>query len=118
MVRDRVEVDYQDWMGLAVKIIDRPGSVTEVNLSSLRPHGELLPGWYDDWILLERERVRYLQLHMLEVAADQLLRKGRLAAALEFAAYRADPRERASAGYPGPSGRGQRWRSVAPIQAL
>ena len=46
MVRDRVEVDYQDWMGLAVKIIDRPGSVTEVNLSSLRPHGELLPGWY------------------------------------------------------------------------
>lgn len=85
MVRDRVEVDYQDWMGLAVKIIDRPGSVTEVNLSSLRPHGELLPGWYDDWILLERERVRYLQLHMLEVAADQLLQKGRHAAALEFA---------------------------------
>jgi len=93
MVRDQVEVDYQDWMRLALRILDRPESVTEVDLSSLRPHGELLPGWYDDWTLLERERVRHLQLHLLEVAADQMLRQGRPAMALELAlgALRIEP---------------------------
>ena len=80
-----VDVDYRDWTALALQIINRPESVMKVDLGSLRPQGELLPGWYDDWILLERERVRQLQLHVLEVAADQLLRAGRPAAALEFA---------------------------------
>ena len=80
-----VEVDYRDWMALAVRIIDRPESVTEVDLTVLRPKGELLPGWYDDWILLERERVRQVQLHVLEAAAEQLLLQGRPASALEFA---------------------------------
>ena len=85
MVQDGVEVDYRDWMALALKIIDRPQAVTEVDLSSLRPHGELLAGWYDDWVLLEQERVRQLQLHVLEVTADELLQQGRHAVALEFA---------------------------------
>ena len=85
IVHPGVEVDYRDWMALAVQIIDRPEFVTEVDLAVLRPKGELLPGWYDDWILLERERVRQLQLHVLEAAADQLLRQGRPAVALEFA---------------------------------
>jgi DNA-binding SARP family transcriptional activator len=84
-VRDGIDVDYRDWMALALQIIDRPESVMEVDLGSLRPHGELLPGWYDDWILIERERARQVQLHALEVAAEQLLRHGRHAVALEFA---------------------------------
>lgn len=85
LVNDDVEVDYRDWMAVALQIIDHPGSVREVDLSSLRLHGELLPGWYDDWILLERERVRQLQLHVQEAAAEQLLQRGLHAAALEFA---------------------------------
>ena len=44
-----------------------------------------MPGWYDDWVLLERERVRQLQLHVLEIVADELIGLGRPAAALEFA---------------------------------
>jgi DNA-binding SARP family transcriptional activator len=85
LVHPGVEVDYRDWMALAVQIIDRPESATEVDLAVLRPKGELLPGWYDDWILLERERVRQLQLHVLEAAAEQFLLQGRSAVALEFA---------------------------------
>lgn len=85
LVHDDVEVDYRDWMAVALPIIDHPGAVGEAHLGSLRLHGELLPGWYDDWILLERERVRQLQLHAQEAAAEQLLRLGRHAAALEFA---------------------------------
>jgi two-component SAPR family response regulator len=51
----------------------------------LRACGDLLPGWYDDWAMLERERVRQLQLHLFETAADELLRAGRHAVALELA---------------------------------
>ena len=85
LFHEGVEVDYKGWIELALQIIDRPESIMKADLSSLRPQGELLPGWYDQWILLERERVRQLQLHVLEVAADQLLQAGRHAVALEFA---------------------------------
>jgi two-component SAPR family response regulator len=85
LFHDGVEVDYQDWIALALQIINRPESVLKADLGSLQPQGELLPGWYDDWILLERERVRQLQLHVLEAAADQLLRAGQHAVALEWA---------------------------------
>jgi DNA-binding SARP family transcriptional activator len=84
-VHDDIDVDYWDWMALALQIIDQPGTITGADLYSLRLQGELLPGWYDDWILLERERVRQLQLHVQEGVAEQLLRRGRHAAALEFA---------------------------------
>ena len=55
--------------------------------------GELLPGWYDDWLLLERERVRQLRLHALEAVAGVLADEGAYALAVEaaLAAVRADP---------------------------
>jgi DNA-binding SARP family transcriptional activator len=55
--------------------------------------GELLPGWYDDWVLLERERLRVLQLDALERASATMLRAGRCGQALEagLRAVWADP---------------------------
>ena len=54
---------------------------------------ELLPGWYDDWALMERERVRQLLLHALEALSREHLRIGRYAQAVEAAmiAVTADP---------------------------
>ena len=46
---------------------------------------ELLPGWYDDWVLLERERLRQLRLHVGEATAERLCRSGQHAAALQVA---------------------------------
>ncbi|MGC4892528.1 AfsR/SARP family transcriptional regulator [Micromonospora sp. DT31] len=46
---------------------------------------DLLPGWYDDWVLLERERLRQLRLHMLEELAGSHLTAGRHGEALEAA---------------------------------
>ncbi|MBF5029045.1 transcriptional regulator [Micromonospora sp. ANENR4] len=46
---------------------------------------DLLPGWYDDWVLLERERLRQLRLHMLEELAGNHLTAGRHGEALEAA---------------------------------
>ncbi|WP_322751904.1 MULTISPECIES: AfsR/SARP family transcriptional regulator [unclassified Frankia] len=62
----------------------------------LRPQpllGVLLPGWYDDWVVFERERLRQLTLHALESLADRLLDAGRFGAAADaaYGAIRADP---------------------------
>jgi DNA-binding SARP family transcriptional activator len=40
-------------------------------------HVELLPDWYDDWLVTERERIRQLHLHALEQRTDRLLDAGR-----------------------------------------
>jgi DNA-binding SARP family transcriptional activator len=45
----------------------------------------LLPSWYDDWVLLERERLAQLQLHFLEALTYALLRRGAVAEALDTA---------------------------------
>jgi DNA-binding SARP family transcriptional activator len=55
--------------------------------------GELLPGWYEDWVLLERDRLRQLRLHALEALADKLAAVGRHGEALQaaHAAVRLEP---------------------------
>jgi DNA-binding SARP family transcriptional activator len=46
---------------------------------------ELLPGWGDDWIVVEREYLRQTGLHALEALARTLCRRGYHAAALQAA---------------------------------
>lgn len=54
---------------------------------------DLLPGWYDDWVLMERERLRQLRLHLLDELARAHLRAGEHGEALQAAleAMAADP---------------------------
>ncbi|MEW2295632.1 BTAD domain-containing putative transcriptional regulator [Streptomyces sp. NPDC006743] len=54
---------------------------------------DLLPGWDEEWVLLERERLRQLRLHALDALAEALVREGRPALALEAAweSLRAEP---------------------------
>jgi DNA-binding SARP family transcriptional activator len=61
---------------------------------------DLLPGWYDDWVILERERITQLRMHFLEAIVDRLVSDGHHAAALDiaFRLIAADPlRERSFA---------------------
>lgn len=55
--------------------------------------GELLPGWYEEWVLVERDRLRQLRLHALESASERLATASRFAEAIEvaLAAVAADP---------------------------
>lgn len=46
---------------------------------------DLLPGCYDDWVLLERERLRQRMLHALEELSRRLVGAGRYAEAVEAA---------------------------------
>lgn len=46
---------------------------------------ELLPGWYEDWILTERERLRQLGLHTLEAVAKRFADLDQFAEAVDAA---------------------------------
>jgi hypothetical protein len=46
---------------------------------------DLLPGWYDDWALMERERIRQRLLHALEALSVRLISLGRYGEAVDAA---------------------------------
>jgi DNA-binding SARP family transcriptional activator len=54
---------------------------------------DLLPGWYDDWVIFERERLRQRLLHALEALSRMLVQAQRYAQAIEVAleAVRVEP---------------------------
>ena len=54
---------------------------------------DLLPGWYDDWVIFERERIRQRLLHALEALSRRLVEVNRCAEAIDAAisAVSADP---------------------------
>jgi DNA-binding SARP family transcriptional activator len=54
---------------------------------------DLLPGWYDDWVIFERERIRQRLLHALEALSRRFVEGNRCAEGVEAAisAVSADP---------------------------
>jgi DNA-binding SARP family transcriptional activator len=48
---------------------------------------ELLPGWYDDWVVHERERIRQLMLHALEDASRASIDADDCRAAIDLALH-------------------------------
>ncbi|TAP41788.1 BTAD domain-containing putative transcriptional regulator [Arthrobacter sp. S39] len=46
-----------------------------VPIEALRT-GELLPGWYEDWVISEQERFRHLRVMALDAAAERALAEG------------------------------------------
>jgi DNA-binding SARP family transcriptional activator len=44
---------------------------------------DLLPDWYDDWVLVERECFRQFRLRALDAVCNQLIRAGRMREALD-----------------------------------
>jgi DNA-binding SARP family transcriptional activator len=88
-----VQVDVRELSDWAQRVRSPHIGIENAMLPPGGLRGDLLPGWYDDWVLLERERVRQLRLHTLEALAVRLAAMGRLADALEAAyeAMRAEP---------------------------
>lgn len=79
-----VRVDVDDLVGTAARVREgQDPHGAEAALDAGRH--DLLPGWYDDWVLADRERLRQLRLHMLEQVAGQYLAAGRHGEALDAA---------------------------------
>jgi DNA-binding SARP family transcriptional activator len=83
---DSVTVDACELADTALHLVSSSRTpVAELAPTVLFGDGELLPGWDDDWVLFERERLRQLRLHALDALAHCLAREGRYALALEAA---------------------------------
>jgi len=92
----RVAVDIWESRALAHRLLSpgssmQGGDVGSGAVSDLS--GELLPDWYDEWVLIEAEDWRQLRLHALEALATRLTARGHYgdAAAAALAAVRAEP---------------------------
>lgn len=87
-----VAVDVDELSRLARGVLEQSAQCADGEIESLL-HGDLLPDWYDDWVIMERERLRHLRLHALESLCQQLAEVGRYWNAIEvgLAAVRADP---------------------------
>ncbi|MEU5566093.1 AfsR/SARP family transcriptional regulator [Micromonospora musae] len=79
-----VRLDVDELVGTAGRVRDGDDPRNATGALAAGRH-DLLPGWYDDWVLLERERLRQLRLHMLEQVAGQHLAAGRHGEALQAA---------------------------------
>ena len=93
-LRPEVKVDYREVVFWATALVDGHAQAERISWTGLAEASqEILPDWYDEWVLVERERFRQLRLHALETACEQLVREGRYAQALMagLAAVAAEP---------------------------
>jgi DNA-binding SARP family transcriptional activator len=88
-----VEVDVRRAAADARRVVDGSAERGELAHRSFAMLSQLLPDWYDDWVIVERERYRQLGLHALEALADRLTAMGRAGEAADaaVAAIAGDP---------------------------
>lgn len=81
-VPDHVWIDVRDGLEEETRRADSSDAALLPFRSAL---ADLLPDWYDDWLLVERERYRQWRLHLLESRADRSLDSGKGSEALQLA---------------------------------
>ena len=88
-----VSVDVRELIRLAHRAIGQSVANDGTTSRVLLQTGELLPGWFDDWVLIDRERLRQLRLHALESACTQSIGARNFSSAVELglAAVAAEP---------------------------
>jgi len=88
-----VNVDVRRAAAVARALCADDQTLPTAVLDELVLTGELLPGWYDDWLIIERERQRQIRLHALEALCERQAGLGRFAQAIlaGLAAVRDDP---------------------------
>lgn len=80
-----VRVDVHELRDLAHRVVSLGELPDAEHALEVLRRGTLLPGWYDDWALEEREQLHQLRLRALESLADRLLERGDLDDALQAA---------------------------------
>ena len=93
---DGVTVDIRSAQTLARRLLDPAATLEQSDLGPatiMALSDDLLPGWYDDWVLVEAEDWRQLRLHALEALTDRLTAVGCWGQAADAAgaAVRAEP---------------------------
>ncbi|MFE5923810.1 BTAD domain-containing putative transcriptional regulator [Streptomyces sp. NPDC056468] len=82
---DGVQVDVHSFTRAALLVLNRPEALGDEVPPVLLSCGELLLGWDEEWVLIERERLRQLRMHALESLSAVLAERGCHGLALEAA---------------------------------
>jgi DNA-binding SARP family transcriptional activator len=80
-----VLVDVRVMARLAARLFDPDAECYPSDFDLELLSGDLLPDWYDEWVIIERERVRQLRLHGLEAMCRRLTIAQRYGEAIQAA---------------------------------
>lgn len=77
----------------AIARVSAGGALERRDVEELARAGDLMPDWYDDWLIMRREQLRQERLQALEHACERLVDLGRFgeATCAGLAAARAEP---------------------------
>jgi DNA-binding SARP family transcriptional activator len=92
-MRGEIVLDVDGLVSLTWACLDAASEPSDREVATLAMAADLLPGWSDDWVVVERERLRQLRVHSLERVCEKLTAIGRFGAAVEagLAAIRDEP---------------------------
>jgi DNA-binding SARP family transcriptional activator len=82
-VSRRVVVDVVEANAWAARIQDPSQPIHAKDIAMASASSELLRDWYDDWVVLERERFRQVRAHALETLCARLVAADRFGEAIE-----------------------------------
>ncbi|MGD0699118.1 MAG: BTAD domain-containing putative transcriptional regulator [Trebonia sp.] len=93
---EHIDVDVRRLTAFAQRLHAPTATPDEIELDSVglsQLSGELLPDWYEEWLVDERERLRQIRLHALEKLSALLSEVGRHPDAIQaaMAAIRLEP---------------------------
>ncbi len=83
-----VEVDVEQSLGQAGRLLDDGGELVPADAVTTGLMADLLPGWEEDWLMIERERIHQVRIQALVALSHRLCGLGRFLPALD-AAYTA-----------------------------
>jgi len=88
-----VAVDVRAVVAWARRVLDPATELRGADVAPIWRPGQLLPDWYEDWVEIERARLRELRAHALEALCHRLTAAGRFGEATEagLAAVRDEP---------------------------
>ena len=75
-----VRCDVVEFLARARRLID--GTMTPADLDHQLYSADLLPNWSEDWVAIERERIRPLRIHALDALSARLTEAGRYSDAI------------------------------------
>lgn len=85
-LRERTTTDVGALGAWADRLIAGSPTERDLRLAEGTPSAaDLLPGWYDEWVVFERERIRQRVLHALEVLSRLLCKAERYGEAIDVA---------------------------------
>ncbi|MFE9207483.1 BTAD domain-containing putative transcriptional regulator [Micromonospora sp. NPDC007230] len=84
-LHDLVDVDVNHSRGQALRLLSDDPDLRPADAQVAALIAELLPDWDEHWLVMERERLRQLQLHALEALARRLCTLRRYPEAIDVA---------------------------------